>query len=370
MGGYKEHNIFNMLKRKSIIIRYIFFIALIFIITSVLVVYITKSKENKSIAYVENSEVNYKVYLKDNDFFNKSYLEKDKQYISSLIKYIEANFKYELEACNQEENIDYKYTYKVVAETRVEDKTNHNSLYDFSEDLIEEKEYSANTNQKVKIIEHIKIDYNRYNNLIKKFVDIYDLEGNVSTLTVSMYVNIKDDINQENSKNNIPVVSLSVPLTTKTMAIDIESNEVNENNISVCKKTETEKYIFGAVILIAIDILLIVKLAIFIKDTKDEKAIYKMRLRKIMSNYGSYIQKLNNDFEFEGYQVLEIKSFEDLLQVRETINKPILMTEKISAMETFFFIPSEKNVYIYELKAGNLRKNKGKRFKEKEEVNI
>jgi len=44
------------------------------------------------------------------------------------------------------------------------------------------------------------------------------------------------------------------------------------------------------------------------------------------------------------------------------------MTEKLSAMETYFFIPSEKTVYVYELKAGSLRKNnKGKRYKVKGE---
>ena len=113
--------------------------------------------------------------------------------------------------------------------------------------------------------------------------------------------------------------------------------------------------LFGAIFLILIDIGLIVKLVIFIKDTKDEKAVYNMRLRKIMSNYGSYIQKLNNEFDFEGYQILEIKSFEDLLQIKETLSKPILVTEKELAMETYFFVQNDSTCYIYELKAGNLR---------------
>ena len=37
MGGYKEYKIFDMLKRKSIIIRYIVFIALIFIAMTMLI---------------------------------------------------------------------------------------------------------------------------------------------------------------------------------------------------------------------------------------------------------------------------------------------------------------------------------------------
>ena len=44
------------------------------------------------------------------------------------------------------------------------------------------------------------------------------------------------------------------------------------------------------------------------------------------------------------------------------------MTERTLAMETYFFIPSDDNCYIYELKAGNLIKNRGKRYKVKESI--
>jgi len=362
MGGYKEHKIFDMLKRKSIIIKYVIFIVLIFIVTTMLLTKATKENKSEDIIYTESSNVDYKVYLKPNDFFETRYLGKDNQYIASIIDYIEVDFNYNLEA--SEKNVDYAYTYKIVAETKVEDKENHNTLYEFKEDLIGEKEYKANTNSKLRINEPIKVDYNKYNDIINRFVNAYDLDGSNSTLTINMYVDVKDDV-EKTSKSNTPAISLTIPLTTKTMAIDIESNSVNENDISVCKTVNKGKYLFGVMVLLIIDIILVVKLVVFIKDTKNEKAVYNMRLRKIMSNYGSYIQKLNNEFEFDGYQILEIKSFEDLLQVRETINKPILMTEKAIVMETYFFIPSEKNVYIYELKAGNLRKVRGRRYKEK-----
>lgn len=364
MGGYKEYKIFDMLKRKSIIIRYIFFIALIFIVTVMLLVQTIKENETQDIVYTENSDVDYKVYLKENDFFEERYLGKDNQYIASLIDYIEVRFDYELEASQQ--NVDYEYTYKIVAEIKVEDKTNHNSLYEFSEDLVEEKEYKSNTNSKLKIYEPVKVDYNRYNDIINRFVDMYDLNNSRSTVTINMYVNILDDINEENSEQNTPAISLTIPLTTETMAIDFESNSVNQNDVNICKNINKRKYEFSVFVLLIIEVILIAKLVIFIKDTKDEKSVYNMRLRKIMSNYGSYIQKLNNEYDFENYQILEIKSFEDLLQVRETINKPILMTEKTLAMETYFFIPSENDVYVYELKAGNLRKKRGKRYKVEE----
>lgn len=357
MGGYKEHKIFDILKRKSVIMKYIIFIALILIVTLMLKVEIAKEKSEieEQVIYTESSYLDYDVYLKDNDFFDKDHLEDDNQYIASLIDYIEADFTYNLEASKPNMNYDYKY--KVVAEVNVRDKDNQKLLYDYKENLIEEKSGKFNTNSKLRIAEPVKIDYNKYNDIVTRFVSLYDLENSEAVLEVNMYVN----------SSTTPAMTLSIPLTTKTMAIGIESNSVNENNISVSTTVKQQRYTLGMIVLLLLDIYLAIKLVIFMKDTKDEKSVYNMRLRKIMANYGSYIQKLTNEFDFSGYQILEIKSIEDLLQVRETINKPILMTEQASAMETYFFIPTDKDIYVYELKAGNLRKNKAKRYKAKAE---
>ena len=204
MGGYKEYKIFDMLKRKIIIIRYIVFIILIFVVTTMFNVQLTKERKiQKDIVYTENSNLDYKVYLKANEFFDTRYLEEENQYIASLIDYIEANFRYELEA--SERGIDYKYAYKIVAEVNVEDKTNHKSLYKFNDELIELKEYNHNTKSKLIINEPIKVDYNKYNDIIKRFVDLYDLDNSNASVTVNMYVNVVEDNQQDNAKNNTPI---------------------------------------------------------------------------------------------------------------------------------------------------------------------
>lgn len=355
MGGYKEHKIFDILKRKSIIIKYIIVIVIISIIAMTLIMQKTEEDTiSKNIVYTENSNLAYKVYLKENDFFDEKYLKEGNQYIANLIDYIEGAFRYEL-ATKTDENIDYNYSYKIEATVVVKDKGNQKVLYEFGEDLIEYEENTTNTKEKLILKETIKIDYNKYNDIIKRFVDIYDLDDSNAVLTVNMYVNVFDETGQSIGKKDTPAMFMTIPLSKETMTIDMESNSVNENEIFIANNINNNKMLFGAIFLILIDIGLIVKLVIFIKDTKDEKAVYNMRLRKIMSNYGSYIQKLNNEFDFEGYQILEIKSFEDLLQIKETLSKPILVTEKELAMETYFFVQNDSTCYIYELKAGNLR---------------
>ena len=44
--------------------------------------------------YVENSSIDYKVYLKKNNYFDTPFLEKNKVYITSLIDYIDIDFSY------------------------------------------------------------------------------------------------------------------------------------------------------------------------------------------------------------------------------------------------------------------------------------
>lgn len=357
MRGYKEYKIFDILKRKGIILRYIalIIINLAILITAIFLITTTKKEVYKSIEYIENSNLDYKVYLKENEFFEEEYLGKDNQYIASIIDYIATDFNYQLSA--SEPNIEYRYSYKIVATVNVENRINHNSLYKMEEELVVKNGCVANTSKKLDIKELVNIDYNKYNDIISKFIDMYDLESVNCTLELNMYINLLDLIKPVNAENT-PALSMTIPLTTKTIAIDFESNIVNENKINVSKITNINKYLFILAILFVIDVLVIIKLVTFIKDMKDEKSLYNMKVRKITSNYGSYIQKINNDFSFNNYKILEIDSFKDLLQVKETINKPILMTEKESDMETNFFIPNNEIVYLYKLNIKELQETK------------
>ena len=70
----------------------------------------------------------------------------------------------------------------------------------------------------------------------------------------------------------------------------------------------------------------------------------------VEKNYGSYIQKVNNELELEGYQVLKIDTFHDMLEIRDTIQSPILMVENKEKTRTYFVIPSSKILYTYCLK--------------------
>ena len=204
-------------KRKKSLLTYVGMI-IIFVGFSFLFFYTYSSLNKvKYVNYIENSDVDYKVYLKDNMFYSEKYLEKDDQYISDLIDYITAKFHYKLSL--QKEEISYKYSYRIEANVVVKDKTTYKNLYKYDEVLVSTVEKTS-SKQTTEIIEDVNINYNKYNDLIKDFIHTYDIDNVNSTLSVNLYVDIENNCGNEKIGANESVTSIVIPLTNKTMGMD------------------------------------------------------------------------------------------------------------------------------------------------------
>jgi len=348
----------NQTERRNTVLAYI--IAIVFISLLALSFFLMYVNSNKSyyVTYDEKSNIDYKVYLKENDFFDDEYLKSNRQYIANLIDHITANFEYNLSL--DEKNVDYKYSYRIEANVDVRSKGTNYSLYNTTEELISKKK-DITSSDDVRINESVNIDYNHYNDLIKKFVDFYELDDIVSTLNINMYVNVVgscEDFEENNEQES--VMTLSIPLTTKTVAIDISNDLIdNENSVMQCKKTNgyNSFFIIMGVAFVICDLVLIVCVVRYEIKTRTAENIYEKELKKILNNYSSYIQKLNNDFDFKGYQLLKIDTFTDLLEIRDTVRQPILMKENNDKTGAYFVIPSNSKIlYVYRLKVSDIKK--------------
>ena len=358
----------DQVKRKNKIISLsclIFIVSLL--IGGFLYLYFNSNKINY-VSYKEDSNIDYKVYLKKNYFYDTNYLESDKQYIASLINNINASFNYKLKI--DKENINYKYQYYIESEVNVSDSDTKKSIYNFKEKLLNDTIKDSNGNDNVEINENVVIDYNKYNELIKKFVSIYNLDNAVSTLNISMYVKVLGECEKFEDIDKVSTFALNIPLTTKTVAIDLERDlvDTNKENFMLCESDKTVSYVslVIAIILFIIDIVITVILVKYIIKTRTAETIYQKELKKILNNYKSYIQKINNTFDLKGYQVLGVDSFTDMLEIRDTLQQPILMAENKENTGVYFIIPSStKILYLYSLKVSTIkRKMKNNTFKE------
>lgn len=349
--------LFDQAKRKKKIFDYSCLIIMFAFIASIffcLFIYLNKPEY---VTYKEKSDLDYKVYLKDNPFIKDEYSKSDNQYISSMIDFVRADFSYNLDASR---DVDFQYSYKIIANVNVSDKVTHKSLYKYSEELAKVDYVKLTNGSKVVLNKTVDIDYNKYNNLIKRFVNTYDIDEAQSSLDVSMYVNVKGNCDSKNSSANQSVTTLSIPLTAKTFAIDMAYDVVDadDEKIMLCEDSNLEGIMLlvvgAAFVIIAIRYVFV--LVKYILLTRTAESIYDKELKKILNNYKCYIQKVENDLEFTGYKMVKIESFTDMLEIRDTIQEPILMVENKNKTGVNFYIPGKtKIVYCYSLRVSDIK---------------
>ena len=155
----------------------------------------------------------------------------------------------------------------------------------------------------------------------------------------------------KNSNSNQYTMKLSIPLTNKIVSLTTSTSTNTQRQILSCNDENKDIYKYIAIISSSIDGLLIIALLVYILKSRNNDINYFIKVKKIMSNYRSFIQKINNDFDCLDFQQLHVNSFEEMLEIRDTILKPILMYENEDKTASRFYIPADNNlVYVFEIK--------------------
>ena len=346
--SYKE-------KRKKWISAQAIILAILAILTvSFTAVYYQLNKEYY-INYRENSEIDYMVQLKPNDFYETEWLGKGQAYIASLVESVLAEFKYEMNM--DSDDVDYKYSYSVDAKLQITDNDTQKTILSKLYVMKPEQIFTQSSNNKLEINEVVSIDYDVYNDLNNRFLEEMKIRDTTSTLVVSMRVSVVGSSDAfENDAKNDYVVSLNIPLTQRTVNINMSSS-VNENESKVLANAQTvNQNIFknSAIASASLLAVLLVVLVSYVYLTRNEDINYSIKVKRLYNSYRSYIQKLVSKFDDNDYQVLLLGSFMDMLTIRDTIQSPILMNENEDQTMTRFLIPTDtKILYVYEIKVEN-----------------
>lgn len=324
-------------------------------------------RKTKTMHYEEKSNLDYKVFLKENQFYDTPYLPKDKKYISALINYIDSNFSYTFRS---DDNINLKYDYYIDANLEINDSSGEN-IYEKKYIILDKKQLSNTTNL-FNIYENVKIDYDKYNTIAKQFVNQYKINGKAN-LEVSLHVDVigehEDFVNNINDKG---VVKLNIPLLEDINSIEMDYNLVdNKDAILEYSSTKIKNMpIFIIIIgLMLLNIICTIIVVIKIIKRRDASTLYELKLNKIKKEYDRYLsetvltQRLDDLYKTKSLRIILIKSFDDLLDVRDNLKKPILFNEEIPGKETIFYIISDNIVYLYVMHVNSFQKKRKKNRK-------
>ena len=248
-------------------------------------------------------------------------------------------------------DVNYRYSYTIKSRLEIMDNTSKVAIFNPEYELVSVQNQSQRSSDRLKINEIIVLNYDEYNDLANRFLDTYDLTSTTSNIVVTLEVDVLSDCEAfSGSAVDTYTSELRIPLTTKTVNIKMTSAvpDAEAKMIACTRGAGSEAFKTSAIVIGVLDALVILVLAAFICLTRTPDITYTARVKKIVSQYKSYIQKINNMFETGGYQVIMVNTFEEMLEIRDTIQAPILMNENADKTCTKFIIPTDsKLLYVY-----------------------
>lgn len=307
------------------------------------------------IEYTEDSSIDYQVQYLKNDFFSEPWLEGNQAYIVPLIENILADFHYEMDMDSS--NISFDYSYSINARMDVSDKDSGKPFYTVEDILLPCTQMTTKNSSQMRIDEQVEIDFQHYNKIAKQFTSQYGLKNSSSTLTVTLQVQVLSSCDQfEKNNENTYYAAIHIPLNEDTISIHTTSSAPAAEGKVLAYKSVLNKQIFLWVgyIASALALLLVLVILVFAHLTKNEDVAYTAKIQRLLRSYSSFIQRIDGSFDDQGYQILPIKTFEELLGIRDTLQAPILMTENKDQTMSRFLIPTAaKLLYVFEIRVDN-----------------
>ena len=324
------------------------------VVLSMVITYVQVSK-TYYINYYEGSSVSYLVGLKQNDFYEDAWIEKDNAYVAALIDSVLAKFEYKL--AMDADNVSYDYSYGIDARLVVADKYTGTPIYSPVYTLLEERSLTQEAGKTLHIKESVPIDYKIYNSTAATFTRAYDLDDTKCTLIVTMTVRVNGQCeDSEGESINEYIASLNIPLNEKTVEMTYSSSLPQEDGrVLACNgKVNKNVFLILAIVFGSLEVLAVAGFVVFTLLTRNHDINYANKVKRIFSSYRSYIQKITNELDTTGYQVLYISTINEMLVLRDTYQLPILMKENADQTATKFMIPTESGIlYVHEIRVEN-----------------
>lgn len=346
--GYTERLIINIVIFVIALISTIFFVYQSFTVN-----------QAEIVTYQEQSNIDYKVYLKENNFYETEYLDKNMSYISSLIDSIKPTFKYHFDIS---QNTNIKFNYDIIGKLIIKDNSEKNTFYEKDFVLLKNKELTIKNSNHQTIIETLNINYDYYNNIANDFRTKFGV-STTSNLIVSLKINAQS-MNDNINLNSNETMSLTIPLSQREVNIKLSTENLN-NNESIVKESNIQItnyiYLLLACITAVITIISFIKLLKKIIIINPPKSEYDKYVSKILKEYDRFIANTKvGPIVYEGDKVIQLSDFQELLDVRDSLRVPINYYNIVSHQKCLFYLNKGNLIYKYYLKAVDLEKKENK----------
>lgn len=286
----------------------------------------------QDVEYVEDGDFSYIVCFKDTTCLNEN-----NTYVASDIDHFEITFDYK---ATYEKKVKVNNSYRVAVIVSAYDKKDNSLLYQTKSNLVKKSPLVASDNTYT-IKKDVNVDYNKYKELGKEYKDAD------RRMEVVFYI--------EEGKDTRKVVSITIPFSSETFNINkyTTSRTVRTSKVTVnAWDTYSLVYVIAASILTIVSLILLYKTTRLVLMVTNNRNEYEDEVERILKEYESIITVFGEGFESivpDEKDVIKYDNFEDLVKVREEINKPIIYS-KINNVKCEFMVEDDKVLYKYVMK--------------------
>ena len=322
---------------------------------------LVKRIEISPIKYSDKGTIDYRVYLKENEFYTEEFLPKGRSYITNLINYIEVNYNYYFKI---DDITNMNFDYSIIGELIIENNTNKKELLNKPYVLVDSKSKQLNGTNELVLNEKFKIDYETYNQLANKFRSSYGVDTNSY---LKIYMKVKRNTIEgspytlDKAKETIKINEMVLPLSEKAIEVNIDTPNNNPNTDEL--KFSDKQYInytnlSFALLCVAISLYLIKKIRYTYKRMLRRRSIYDQYVNRLLKEYDRLIVVTKTLIDFRKYNIIKVPEFDELLDVRDNLKVPINYFCYVKHYKGIFYIKSDEDIYALFLSTEMLEKDK------------
>ena len=300
-----------------------------------------------NVVYSERSSVTYSVCLNDNDYYKGQCQSSGMQYISTLTKSIPVVFNYNINYSNA---VNYKLDYYILGKTVIYDRDDASKVLYRDDKLLSERKSVEGTDVIAKLNAKVEVAFKEKNDFVNGYKSKYALNS-LASYDVVLYV--------DDGKGPREVASVSIPLSMQTFGIS-EETVINDNQLVSMEKAGLASIntVFGLIggVFGIIGAVVLVKLFKLIYKTIDGGTPYEKKLNQILSEYDRVIVMSKSEYQLNpDKQLIKLDSFFELLDARDTLEKPIIY-ERINSVKSYFYVEDDERIYRYAMKESDFEK--------------
>lgn len=314
-----------------------FFVAGLFIFKAV------THTDSNSITFDEKSSVDYKVCLNQQQYaqyYESACLDEGMEYITSLSEKMPVTFSYNV-SYNSE--VDVKLDYYVTSKVNVYREMNGKIINTTEDVLVERTTYDVHGDYAEFLID-VDVPVKKYVDYVNSYNNQFGI-GSYATLDVMFYVDNGNVIKK--------VSSLSLPLTNATYGVEKMVVDNNEQNLNIPDEdwgSVNTSYAVVGLIFVLFGLMAIIKLSDLIYKVMTTSSLYQRKLNKIMREYDREIVISRNGYTLDdSKRLVKVTSFSELLDARDTLEKPIVYV-RVNNVKSEFYVEDSETIYKYTMK--------------------